>query len=124
MAFPAIGVNHFSRVWFVALGALRDLPVDTVTGGAVQGGMLALITPELRDLLCMAGETSIRDIACKWNIQGCVGICVTVEAASDSEMSLSHVALWTLGNGFLYCRRMSDMAAKTSDSFVLSAGGC
>ena len=45
---------------FVALGALRDLSVDAVTGGAVQGGMLALIVPELGDLLCMAGkETSV-----------------------------------------------------------------
>ena len=49
----------------MALGTLRNLSVDAVTGGTVQGGMLALIASELFDLLCMAGETSICDIACK-----------------------------------------------------------
>ena len=53
-----------------------------------------------------------------------MGVFVTVKAAFDLEMRLAHVALGTFGDGFLYCRRMSDMAAKTSDAFVLSAGGC
>ena len=65
MAFPAISGNHFGRVRFVTLGAVRDLSVDAVTGGAVQGGMLALIVPELGNLLCMAGKTGVCDIACK-----------------------------------------------------------
>jgi len=65
VAFFAVGDNHFSRVRFVALGALRDLAVDAVTGGTVKAGMLALIVPELGNLLRMAGETGICDIARK-----------------------------------------------------------
>ena len=65
MAFPAVGGSHFSRVRFVALGALRDLLVDAVTGGTVQVRMLAFVVPELGNLLCMAGEAGICDIACK-----------------------------------------------------------
>jgi hypothetical protein len=53
-----------------------------------------------------------------------VGIFVTVKAACDLEMRLSHVTLGTLGDGFLYCRRMSYVAAAASDACVLPAGGC
>lgn len=62
MAIPAISDSHFSRVRFVALGALRDLAVYTVTPGTVQGSMLTLVLPELRNLPFMACETGIRDI--------------------------------------------------------------
>lgn len=65
MAFLAIGDCHFSRVRFMALGALRDLTVDVVACGTVQGSMLALVVPELIDLPCMAGKTSIGNITPK-----------------------------------------------------------
>jgi hypothetical protein len=65
MAFFAIGGSHFIRVRFMALGALRDLPVDAVAVGTVQHRMLAFVVPELCYLLSMAGEAGIRDIACK-----------------------------------------------------------
>ena len=48
---------------------------------------------------------------------------VTVKAAFDLEMRLAHVALGTFGDGLLYRRRMSDVAASTSNTCVLSAGG-
>ena len=50
VAFFTVGDDHFSRVRFVALGALRDLAVDAVTGGTVKGGMFALEFFELLDL--------------------------------------------------------------------------
>ena len=53
-----------------------------------------------------------------------MGIFVTVKAAFDLEMRLSHVALGTFGDGFLYCRRMSYVATSTSYACVLAAGGC
>jgi len=62
MANPAIGDSHFSRVRFVALGALRGLAVCAVTSGTLQDSMLALVLPELCNLPFMAGETGIRDI--------------------------------------------------------------
>ena len=65
MAFFAVGDNHFSRVRFVALGALRDLPVDAVTGRTIKRRMLALVLPELGDLLRVTGQTGIRNISPK-----------------------------------------------------------
>ena len=62
VAFFAVGDNHFSRVRLVTLRALRDLAVDVMTDGAVKGGMLALIVPELSDLLRVTGEAGIRYI--------------------------------------------------------------
>jgi hypothetical protein len=52
-----------------------------------------------------------------------VRILVTVETAFDLEMRLSHMALGTFGDWLLYRRRMSYVAASTSDARVLSAGG-
>ena len=65
VAFFAVNGSHFSRVRFVALGALRDLAVDVMALGAVKGGMLALEFPELLNLLRMAGETGVRNVRCK-----------------------------------------------------------
>ena len=42
----------------MALGALRDLAMDRVTGGTVNGAMFALIVPELSILLRVAGKTN------------------------------------------------------------------
>jgi hypothetical protein len=67
VAFFAVGGDHFGRVRFVALGALRDLAVNVMTLGTVKGGMLALVFPELLDLRRMAGETSVRNVVCKCN---------------------------------------------------------
>jgi hypothetical protein len=42
----------------MALCALRNLAMDRVTGGAVNGAMSGLIVPELSILLRMAGKTN------------------------------------------------------------------
>ena len=43
MAFIAFGNSQVTRVRFMALGTLRDLAVEVVTGGTVKCGMLALV---------------------------------------------------------------------------------
>ena len=43
VAFLAVGDDHFSGVRFVALRALRDLAMNVVALGTVQGRMLALV---------------------------------------------------------------------------------
>ena len=45
----------------MALDALGDDPVNVVTGGAGEIGMLALVFLQLLDLLGMAGQASIGD---------------------------------------------------------------
>jgi hypothetical protein len=62
VAFFAVRGNHFSRVRFVALGALGHLAMHVMTAGTVKGGMLALVFFELLDLRSMARETGIGDI--------------------------------------------------------------
>ena len=68
VAFFTVSDNHVSRMRFVALGTLRDLAVDAVTGGTVKQRMLALVVSELSNLLSVAGQTGIRDIARKCDI--------------------------------------------------------
>ena len=67
VAFFTVCYNHFSRMWFVALGALRDLTVDTVTEGAIEGTVFAHIVSELGNLLRVTGDAHICYFACKRN---------------------------------------------------------
>ena len=62
-----------AAVRFVALGALRHLAVDTVTGGTVKGGMFALVVSELSNLLCVAGQTGICDLPANEIFKGVCG---------------------------------------------------
>ena len=51
--------DNLSRVRSMTLGALRELPVDVVTVGAIEGGMLAWIITKLPNLRRMAEKTGI-----------------------------------------------------------------
>ena len=77
----------------MALGALRDLAVDVVTGCTVKTTMLALIVAELSNLLRVAGATRICYFACKRHVQRHMWVHVTFEAALKFEMELSLMAL-------------------------------
>ena len=65
VAFFAVSNDHFSRMRFMALGALRYLAVNIMTVGTVERGMLALELFKLIVLLRMAGKTCIRNLARK-----------------------------------------------------------
>ena len=69
VAFIAFGSSQFTRVRFMALGALRDLTVNAVTGGTVKCGMLAFVVPQLSNLLRMAVLAGL--CACKRNCNTC-----------------------------------------------------
>ena len=43
----------------MALGALRNLAVDTVTEGAVKGTMFAFVVPELGNLRRVTGDAHL-----------------------------------------------------------------
>ena len=77
----------------VALGALRDLTMDRMTGCAVKNTMSALIVAELGNLLRMAGDTRICYSACRRHMQRRMPAHVTVEAVLKFEMGLSFMAL-------------------------------
>lgn len=68
VAFLAIGDNHITGVGLMALRALRYLAMDVMTHGTVKCGMLALEVPELCNLLGVAGETGVCNIAPEQNI--------------------------------------------------------
>ena len=106
---------------FVTLGALRDLAVDRVTERTVKRSMFALIFPELRNLLRMAGGTGVSYFALEGNVQRLMRVLVTAQAALKLEVRLSHMALAAERNGFLDLRRMSDMTACAPDVLVLSS---
>jgi hypothetical protein len=76
---------------FQTLGLLAVNPA--VAGGAGEGGMFTLVLPQLLDLLVMAGETRVGDIALQRNLQRGVGICVAAQTAFKFEMGLSLVTL-------------------------------
>jgi hypothetical protein len=124
MALPAIGRGDIGRVRLVALGALRFLAVNAVTGGTVKFGMLALVFPELFNLFCMAGETGISDITRKGNLQRSVRVPVTAEASFYFKVRLAAVALAAFRNRVLHGGGMADVTARASNPLVLSSGGC
>jgi hypothetical protein len=76
---------------FQTLGLLAVNPA--VAGGAGEGGMFTLVLPQLLDLLVMAGETRVGDIALQRNLQRGVGIRVAAQTAFKFEMGLSLVTL-------------------------------
>jgi hypothetical protein len=57
VAVPAVGGGHLCRVRLVALGALGELAVDTVTGRTADGAVLALVVLQLFGLRRVAGDT-------------------------------------------------------------------
>ena len=93
VAFFAVGGNHFRRVRFVALGALRDLTVDVMTDSTVKHTMLAFIVPKQSNWLGVAGATRICYFARKRHVQRHMWVHVTVEAVLKFEMGLSLMAL-------------------------------
>lgn len=113
--------GDFPRVRGVALGALRNLAVNIVAGGAIEGAMLALVFPELGKLRSVAVETGV--FALKRYLQGRMRVSVTVEAAGELEMRLPcrQVALRARRDRLRDFRRMADMAAHTRDAPVLSS---
>jgi len=95
----------------MTLGALGDLPMDAVTGRAVKRRMLALIFPELCNLLRVAGGTGIGNISGECDLQWSMRVFMAGKAVTELEMRLSHVTLVTLRDWVLDCRRMSGMTA-------------
>jgi len=97
VAFFAIGSNDISRVRLVALGTWRNLAVHIVAEGAVQFAVLARELLQLFDLLGMAGETWISNIAAEGDDFRGMRVAVTVQAAGKLEVRLTfvaHAALW------------------------------
>jgi len=123
MAFFTVGGGHLSHVRFVALGALRDLAMYVMTLGTVKCGMLALVFPELLDLLGMAGEASVRNVGRKGNVQRRVRVLVATEAALEVEVRHPPMAGAALWDWLLDGRRVTDMTAGTSDLLVFLSGG-
>jgi len=124
VTFFAVCDNHFRRVRFVALGALRYFAVDTVTEGAVKGSMFARIILELANLWSVAGNAGICYFACKRNVQRRMWVFVTAQASREFEVGLSHMALAALRDGFLDFWRMAGMTACTTNILVFPSGSC
>ncbi len=80
----------------VALEAFRFFPVDIVARRAAKRRMFALVLAELLDLFGVAGQTGIRQVRRKGDLERCMRVCMTGEAALGFEMRLAlmaHVAL-------------------------------
>jgi len=118
VAFLAIRNSHIGRVGFVALHACRYLSVNVMTGGAVERSMFALLVPELGDLLGMAGQTWVGDIARKRNVERGMRILVAAQAVFEFIMGFAHMAHVALGNVVLYRRPVASVAPKASNGFV------
>ena len=111
MAIPAIGGGHFSRVRFVALGALRNFAVCTVTHETAQGRMFTLILPQLGKLLSVTAETRLREVRREGDFKRGVSVLVTVGTTFQLEMRFSLVALAALWNVILDFGRVSSVTA-------------
>lgn len=121
----AIGLAHIRRMGLMAFQTVGLLAVDTaVAGGAGEGGMFTLVLPQLLDLLVMAGETRVGDIALQRNLQRGVGICVAAQTAFKFEMRLSLVTLAAYRDRVLHLWGMTGVAILAGDRLVSHSRGC
>jgi hypothetical protein len=123
VAFSAFGYDHISCVRFVAPGALRDLAVDVVAGGTLNGAVFALIFPEHSHLGCMTGN-AIPFYVGKRNVQRRMRVLVTTAAAPEFEVGLllyqmASIACLECLPGF---RRVAQMAAHARNGSVFPSG--
>jgi hypothetical protein len=65
----AVALGHLFGVRLVAENAFRDLAVSIVAEGTGKGGMLALVVPELYDLLGVAGKARIGDVTTHFDVK-------------------------------------------------------
>ena len=98
VALLAVGCRHFSGMGFVALDALRYLPMDAVTDGAGEERMLTFIFSKLGDLRGVAGKTWVGQTAGKGDGQRGMGVFVTVQTACRLVVGFSRVAVAAFGN--------------------------
>ncbi len=124
VAFPAVCRCHLGRVRFVALRALRDLAVDVMTDGTVEGGVLALACRKLLNLGRMTVETV--HLALERYIQRRVGLRMAVEAALGLEMGPSclQMAFIARRDRVLHFGRMTHVAAHAGHAPVFSSCRC
>jgi len=120
----AVSNDHFSRMRFVALGALRDLAVNVMAVRTILCGMFALELLELFVLFCVAGKTCVGNFTGKGDVQRRMRVPMTAKTAFKLEMGFPHMALIALGNRLLDRRRMAGMTARTTNILVFSARGC
>jgi hypothetical protein len=103
----------------MALGALRDLAVDGMTGGTVQGAVLARMFFQQGILPCVTGETNA--FFGQRHIQRRMRIAVAAEAIFMLEVDFPSLAVMAFAAGFdrlFDLRRMTDVAAYTGDDFM------
>lgn len=124
VAFFALCGNHISGVWFVALGAERNLAVDIVAEAACQGAVLALNLFQFDDLFRVTGEALISDVVGKFDDLRRMRVVVAAQTAGQVVMSLAGMALATGRYDLFYGRRVAGMAILAADAgFVRTAIG-
>lgn len=121
VAFLAVSLGHFGGVRLVALGALRNLAVYVVAGRAEEFRVFARELFQLSDLLGMAGQARIGDVAGKHDVERSMGILVAPEAARQFVVLFAGVALATLGDVVLGCGAVACVTILASDFLVPGA---
>ena len=107
----------------MALHALRHYAVDGVAARTVKIGVLALVFPELRDLLGMTGQARVGDIVPERYLVGRMGVLVAVQTPFQVIMGFARVALAALGDVIFRCGTVAGVAVETGDRLVPGAGG-
>jgi len=123
VAFLAIRLDQFGCVGVMALHARRDHPVHGVAGRAEKIRVLALVFPELRDLLVVAGETGVGDFIAEGDIQGLMRVLVAIQTAFQFKVGFPRMALAALGDVVLRGRAVAGVAVEAGDGLVFRAGG-
>jgi hypothetical protein len=123
MAFIAVRLGHVGRVWFMALDALGDDTVHGVARRTVKICVLALVFPQLADLLGMTGQAGIGHIVAERNLERGVGILVATQTSLQFKVGLPGVALVAFGDVILGCGAMARVTVEAGDRFVPGPGG-
>ena len=111
----AVGGGLLGKVRLVALGAVRDLAVDIVAGAAVQRSVLALVVAQLDDLAGVAGYAGVGDVIAELDVQRCMRIRVTTQAAGQLEVRLAVMALAAERDDLAVRGRMAVVAVLAAD---------
>jgi hypothetical protein len=106
----------------MALDALGDDTVHGVAGRTVKICMLALVFPQLADLLGMTGQAGIGHIVAERDLERGVGILVATQTSLQFIVGLTGVALAAFGDVILGCGTMARVTVEAGDRFVPGPG--
>ena len=124
MACLTVGLGHFRGVRLMAFHAFRDNSVHRVAIRTGKIAMIALVLPELLDLLGMTGEAGIGHIVAEGYLERSVRVPVATQTALQIKVGFPGMTLAALGDVVFGLWTVGSVAVEARDGFVAPSRGC